>query len=79
MLKRDLQALMGVPVDVNIVEIRKPELDAQIIADGIAEQLEKRVQFRRAMKRAHAKRYACWCQRHQNHDFRPSERCGYCP
>ncbi|MDO4693420.1 MAG: 30S ribosomal protein S3 [Eikenella sp.] len=52
MLKRDLQALMGVPVHVNIEEIRKPELDAQIIADGIAQQLEKRVQFRRAMKRA---------------------------
>lgn len=51
-LKRDLQGLMGVPVHVNIEEIRKPELDAQIIADGIAQQLEKRVQFRRAMKRA---------------------------
>ena len=42
-LKRDLQGLMGVPVHVNIEEIRKPELDAQIIADGIAQQLEKRV------------------------------------
>lgn len=51
-LKRDLQNLMGVPVHVNIEEIRKPELDAQIIADGIASQLEKRVMFRRAMKRA---------------------------
>ncbi|OAM26019.1 MULTISPECIES: 30S ribosomal protein S3 [Eikenella] len=51
-LKRDLQGLMGVPVHVNIEEIRKPELDAQVIADGIAQQLEKRVQFRRAMKRA---------------------------
>ncbi|MDO4696558.1 MAG: 30S ribosomal protein S3 [Neisseria sp.] len=51
-LKRDLQNLMGVPVHVNIEEIRKPELDAQIVADGIAQQLEKRVQFRRAMKRA---------------------------
>ena len=51
-LKQDLQNLLGVPVHVNIEEIRKPELDAQIIADGIAQQLEKRVQFRRAMKRA---------------------------
>lgn len=51
-LKRDLQVLMGIPVHVNIEEIRKPELDAQVIADGIAQQLEKRVQFRRAMKRA---------------------------
>jgi small subunit ribosomal protein S3 len=51
-LKRDLQKLMGVPVHVNIEEIRKPEIDAQIIADGIASQLEKRVMFRRAMKRS---------------------------
>lgn len=51
-LKRDLQKLMGVPVHVNIEEIRKPEIDAQIIADNIASQLEKRVMFRRAMKRA---------------------------
>ena len=51
-LKRDLQALMGVPVHVNIEEIRKPQLNPQIIADSIASQLEKRVQFRRAMKRA---------------------------
>ncbi|MBO7081153.1 MAG: 30S ribosomal protein S3 [Neisseriaceae bacterium] len=51
-LKRDLQKLMGVPVHVNIEEIRKPELDAQLIADNVAQQLEKRVQFRRAMKRS---------------------------
>ena len=51
-LKRDLEKLLGVAVHVNIEEIRKPELDAQLIADGIAQQLEKRVQFRRAMKRA---------------------------
>ncbi|MBI0130301.1 30S ribosomal protein S3 [Snodgrassella sp. W8124] len=51
-LKRDLQKIMGVPVHVNIEEIRKPEIDAQIIADNIAGQLEKRVMFRRAMKRA---------------------------
>ncbi|MGO3857932.1 30S ribosomal protein S3 [Neisseriaceae bacterium CLB008] len=51
-LKRDLQKLLGVPVHVNIEEIRKPEIDAQIIADNIASQLEKRVMFRRAMKRS---------------------------
>lgn len=43
---------MGVPVHVNIEEVRRPELDAQLIADGITQQLEKRVMFRRAMKRA---------------------------
>ena len=51
-LKRDLQRRMGVPVHVNIEEIRKPEIDAQLIADSIAQQLEKRIMFRRAMKRA---------------------------
>jgi small subunit ribosomal protein S3 len=51
-LRGVLQKLMGVPVHVNIEEIRKPELDAQLIADSITGQLEKRVMFRRAMKRA---------------------------
>jgi small subunit ribosomal protein S3 len=51
-LKAELQRKMGVPVHVNIEEIRKPEIDAQLIADSIAQQLEKRIMFRRAMKRA---------------------------
>ena len=51
-LKLDLQRRMGVPVHVSIEEIRKPEIDAQLIADSIAQQLEKRIMFRRAMKRA---------------------------
>jgi len=51
-LRGELQKLMGVPVHVNIEEVRKPELDAQLIADSIAQQLEKRIMFRRAMKRA---------------------------
>lgn len=51
-LKSALQTRMGVPVHVNIEEIRKPEVDAQLIADSIAQQLEKRIMFRRAMKRA---------------------------
>jgi small subunit ribosomal protein S3 len=51
-LKVTLQKMMGVPVHVNIDEIRKPELDAQLIADSITQQLEKRIMFRRAMKRA---------------------------
>ncbi|MBP8214772.1 MAG: 30S ribosomal protein S3 [Propionivibrio sp.] len=51
-LKVDLQKIMGVQVHVNIEEIRKPETDAQLIADSIAQQLEKRIMFRRAMKRA---------------------------
>jgi small subunit ribosomal protein S3 len=51
-LKAELQRIMGVQVHVNIEEIRKPEVDAQLIADSIAQQLEKRIMFRRAMKRA---------------------------
>jgi len=51
-LKSQLAGMMGVPVHVNIEEIRKPEIDAQLIADGIAQQLEKRIMFRRAMKRS---------------------------
>ena len=51
-LKTDLARMLNVPVHVNIEEIRKPETDAQLIADSIAQQLEKRIMFRRAMKRA---------------------------
>jgi len=52
-LKAQLRRLMGVnQVHVNIEEVRKPETDAQLIADSIAQQLEKRIMFRRAMKRA---------------------------
>lgn len=51
-LRKDLSKFTGGEVTLNIVEIRKPELDAQLVADGIAQQLERRVSFRRAMKRA---------------------------
>ncbi|MBK7364203.1 MAG: 30S ribosomal protein S3 [Nitrosomonas sp.] len=51
-LRSELEKLMQIPVHLNIEEVRKPELDSQLIADNIAQQLEKRVMFRRAMKRA---------------------------
>ncbi len=51
-LKAEVQKMMGVPVHVNIEEVRRPDIDAQLIADNITQQLEKRVMFRRAMKRA---------------------------
>ena len=51
-LKAYLAKQSGVEISLNIIEIRKPELDAKLVADGIAQQLEKRVAFRRAMKRA---------------------------
>ncbi len=51
-LRSTLQRMMGVPVHLPIEEVRKPEIDATLIAENIAQQLEKRVMFRRAMKRA---------------------------
>ena len=54
-LRREVSRMLGMPlgdVRINIAEIRKPELDAQLVAEGIAQQLERRVMFRRAMKRA---------------------------
>jgi len=51
-LKQKLSDLTKADVTINIVEVRKPELDAKLIADGIAQQIERRVSFRRAMKRA---------------------------
>ncbi|HRK98306.1 MAG: 30S ribosomal protein S3 [Alphaproteobacteria bacterium] len=51
-LRKDLSVKSGGEVSLNIVEIRKPEIDAQLVAEGIAQQLERRVSFRRAMKRA---------------------------
>ena len=51
-LRLDLGKMTNSEVSLNILEIRKPEIDAKLIADGIAQQLERRVAFRRAMKRA---------------------------
>ncbi len=50
-LRGEVAELMGVPVHINIEEIRKPELDALLVAQNVAQQLERRVQFRRAMRR----------------------------
>ena len=51
-LRKDISSMMGIPVHVNVTEIRKPELDAQLVAESVAQQLERRIMFRRAMKRA---------------------------
>ena len=50
-LRQALTKMMGVPVHINIEEIRKPDLDARLVAQNVAQQLERRVMFRRAMKR----------------------------
>ena len=52
-LRNDVTKRMGLPaVHINIEEVRKPELDAQLVAESVAQQLERRIMFRRAMKRA---------------------------
>lgn len=51
-LRKEISKMMGVPVHIDIEEVRRPELDAQLVAESVAQQLEKRVMFRRAMKRA---------------------------
>ena len=51
-LRKEVATLMGVPVHINIEEIRKPEHDAYLVAESVAQQLERRIMFRRAMKRS---------------------------
>jgi len=51
-LRADATAIMGVPTHLSVVEVRKPEIEAQLVAESIAQQLERRIMFRRAMKRA---------------------------
>jgi small subunit ribosomal protein S3 len=51
-LRKDLERITGKQVNVNIVEIKRPELEAQLVAENVAAQLEKRIAFRRAMKQA---------------------------
>jgi small subunit ribosomal protein S3 len=51
-LRKELSQLLGVPVNIAVEEVRKPELDAYLVAESVASQLERRIMFRRAMKRA---------------------------
>ena len=51
-LRKEVSDMMGVPAHINVSEVRKPELDAQLVAESIAQQLERRIMFRRAMKRS---------------------------
>ena len=51
-LRKEVATRMGIPVHISIEEVRKPELDAQLVSESIAQQLERRIMFRRAMKRA---------------------------
>ncbi|NIN35094.1 MAG: 30S ribosomal protein S3, partial [Gammaproteobacteria bacterium] len=51
-LRSEISKKMGIPATVSVEEIRKPELDAQLVAESVAQQIERRIMFRRAMKRA---------------------------
>ena len=51
-LRLEISAMMGVPAQISVEEIRKPELDAYLVAESVAQQIERRIMFRRAMKRA---------------------------
>ncbi len=51
-LKKDVEAITANDVIINILEVRKPEADAQLVAEGVAQQLERRIAFRRAMKKS---------------------------
>ena len=51
-LRKEVSQFMGVPAHISVEEIRKPELDAYLVAESVAQQLERRIMFRRAMKRA---------------------------
>ena len=65
-LRGELAKKTGGDVSLNIVEIRKPEIDAKLIAENIAQQLERRIAFRRAMKRGSAISCSFGGKRHQN-------------
>ncbi len=66
LLRRAVSEKMGCQVNINIEEIRKPELDAYLVAQNVAQQLERRVQFRRAMTSSNTERNALGCRRYQS-------------
>ena len=73
-LKSDVQKYTADEVHLNIVEIRKPEIDAKLVAENIAQQLERRVAFRRVMKRAVQSAHASGRARHPHQVRRPPRR-----
>ncbi len=64
-LKKDIEKKTGKQVSINIVEIKHPELNAQLVAENITAQLEKRISFRRAMKQS-LMRAEAWSSRHKD-------------
>ena len=78
-LRHEVSEMMGVPVHINIEEIRKPDLDAKLVAQNVAEQLERRVMFRRAMKRAVQNAMRQGAEGYQGSGRRSSGWCRNCP
>ena len=74
-LRKKLAAMTDSELHLNIVEVRKPELDAALVAESIAQQLERRVSFRRAMKRVGSERHAHGCPGYPGERRGPSGRC----
>ena len=65
-LRKEIEKMTGKSVLINITEIKFPEMDAQLVAENIASQLEKRISFRRAMKQAMSRTMKTWCKRYKN-------------
>ena len=73
-LRQEVEKLIGKPVALSIVEVRTPDTNAQLVAENIAQQLEKRIGFRRAMKNAMGRAMRMGATRHQGQVRRPSGR-----
>ena len=73
-LRAELYGIMGVPVHINVEEMRKPEIDALLVAQNVAQQLERRVQFQPRDATRHAERHAARCQGHQGACRRSAQR-----
>ena len=73
-IRGDLEKLTGKQVQLNILEVKNPEIDAQLVAQGVAEQLSSRVSFRRAMRKVDAVRHEGRRQGHPCPGVRPSRR-----
>ena len=71
-LKKDVEAFLGSPANINIMEIKVPDTNAQLVAENIAQQLEKRISFRRAMKQSIQRAMPRRRQGHEVHRGRPS-------
>ena len=78
-LRKELEELTAKQISLNIAEVKNPELNAQLVAENIATQLEKRVSFRRAMKQAINRDHALWRFRDEGVLQRPVDGCGDCP